>query len=134
LDEQLDSLDADFRDGLADCEQDTIVTNHAAFGYLAAAYGLRQEPIAGLEPETEPSAKRMAELKDLVEREGITTIFTEELVSPKVADTLAREAGVRTQVLFTLEGLTAEEKAAGKDYLSLMRENLDALRSALGCR
>jgi zinc transport system substrate-binding protein len=109
------------------------VTNHAAFGYLAQAYGLHQEAIAGLEPESEPSAERLAELKDLVERGGVTTIFTEELVSPKVAETLATEAGVRTRVLFTLEGLTEEESAAGKDYLSLMQENLDALHGALGC-
>jgi zinc transport system substrate-binding protein len=133
LDRRLERLDADFRAGLTDCRSDTIVTNHAAFGYLAQAYGLHQEAIAGLEPESEPSAERLAELKDLVERGGVTTIFTEELVSPKVAETLATEAGVRTRVLFTLEGLTEEESAAGKDYLSLMQENLDALHGALGC-
>ena len=131
--QRLDRLDEGFRSGLARCASHTIVTNHAAFGYLASAYGLKQEAIAGLEPETEPSARRLAELKDLVQQLGITTIFTEELVSPKVADTLATEAGVRTQVLFTIEGLTDEEAAAKKDYVSLMEENLDALHRALGC-
>lgn len=129
----LADLDASYRTGLTGCDQDVIVTTHAAFGYLAAAYGLRQEAIAGLEPQVEPSARRLAELKAFVEREGISTIFTEELVSPDVAETLAGEAGVGTAVLFTIEGLTDEEAAAGEDYLSLMQENLDALRAALGC-
>ena len=126
-------LDAAFRSGLTGCDHDVIVTTHAAFGYLAAAYGLRQEAIAGLEPQGEPSAKRLAELKAFVEEEGISTIFTEELVSPDVAEMLAAEAGVDTAVLFTIEGLTDEEVVAGDDYLSLMREDLDALRTALGC-
>lgn len=129
----LAELDDDFRSGLDRCDHDVIVTNHDAFGYLASAFGLRQEAIAGLEPEGEPSAKRLVELKDLVEREGVTTILTEELVSPDVADTLAAEAGVDTAVLFTIEGLTDTEVAAGEDYLSLMRENLQTLRRALGC-
>lgn len=129
----LESLDHDFRTSLGGCERDLIVTNHAAFGYLASAYGLRQEAIAGLEPETEPSARRLAALIDLVKREGVTTILTEELVSPDVAETLAGEAGVHTAVLYTIEGLTDEESAAGENYLSLMRKNLETLRVALGC-
>jgi zinc transport system substrate-binding protein len=129
----LAALDDEFRATLETCERDVLVTNHAAFGYLASAYGLRQEAIAGLEPEGEPSAKRLAEVKELVEREGVTTIFTEELVSPDVAETLASEAGVGTAVLFTIEGLTDVEAAAGDDYLSLMRDNLETLRVALGC-
>jgi zinc transport system substrate-binding protein len=129
----LADLDTDLRTGLTGCEQDVIVTTHAAFGYLADAYGLHQEAIAGLAPEVEPSPKRLAELVSLVEREGVTTIFTEELISPDVAETLAAEAGVKTKVLFTIEGLTKEEASAGEDYLSLMRENLDALRAALRC-
>jgi zinc transport system substrate-binding protein len=130
---ELADLDSEFRTGLTGCEQDVIVTTHAAFGYLADAYGLHQEAIAGLAPEVEPSPKRLAELVSLVEREGVTTIFTEELISPDVAETLAAEAGVKTKVLFTIEGLTKEEASAGEDYLSLMRENLDALRVALRC-
>jgi zinc transport system substrate-binding protein len=129
----LEALDDDFRTSLGRCERDLIVTNHAAFGYLAAAYRLRQEAIAGLEPETEPSARRLAGLIDLVEREGVTTILTEELVAPDVAETLAEEAGVHTAVLYTIEGLTDEESAAGEDYLSLMRKNVETLSVALGC-
>ena len=129
----LAELDDDFHSSLERCDRDVIVTNHDAFGYLASAYGLRQEAIAGLEPEGEPSARRLAELKELVEGEGVTTILTEELVAPDVAETLAVEAGVDTAVLFTIEGLTDVEAAAGDDYLSLMQDNLETLRVALGC-
>ncbi len=131
--DRLHALDADFRAGLANCERTTIVTNHAAFGYLAAAYGLTQVGISGLDPEAEPDPRRIVEIRDLVLTQGITTIFTEDLVSPKVAETLANEAGVGTAVLHTLEGLTDSEVAAGADYLSQMRENLATLREALGC-
>jgi zinc transport system substrate-binding protein len=130
---ELTELDDAFRAGLSDCERDLIVTNHDAFGYLASAYGFRQEAIAGLEPDVEPSARRLAELKDLVEREGVTTILTEELVSPDVARTLAAETGADTAVLYTIEGLSDEEIAAGDDYGSLMRRDLETLRVALGC-
>ena len=133
LEAELGELDGTFRTGLGDCDRDLIVTNHDAFGYLASAYGLRQEAIAGLEPEVEPSAKRLADLKALVEREGVTTILTEELVSPDVAETLATETGASTAVLYTIEGITDEEDAAGEDYGSLMEKNLETLRVALGC-
>jgi zinc transport system substrate-binding protein len=130
---ELSTLDGEFREGLRHCRTDLIVTNHAAFGYLADAYGLRQDAISGLSPEAEPSADRLASLKDLVDREGVTTIFTEDLVSPKVAETLANEAGVGTAVLHTIEGSTPAEVAAGENYASLMRENLKTLEAALGC-
>jgi len=129
----IEQLDRQYQEGLGDCERDTIVTSHAAFGYLARAYGLTQEPISGVTPEAEPSPARLAELKELVEREGITTIFTEELVSPRVAEALAEEAGVQTAVLSTIEGLTPEEEAAGADYVSIMLDNLSTLEEALGC-
>jgi zinc transport system substrate-binding protein len=130
---EIEQVDRQYREGLADCERDTIVTSHEAFGYLASAYGLTQEAITGVSPEAEPGPGRLAELKDLVQREGITTIFTEELVSPEVAEALADEAGVRTEVLSTIEGLTPEQNAAGADYLSLMLDNLATLEKALGC-
>jgi zinc transport system substrate-binding protein len=130
---ELDALDGDFRRGLADCARSLIVTSHAAFGYLAERYGLTQEAISGLSPDAEPTPQRIADLKTLVEREGVTTIFTEELVSPKVAETLASETGATTAVLNPLESLTPDEEAAGADYVSVMRDNLSILRGALGC-
>ena len=89
--------------------------------------------VAGLSPESEPDPKRLGEIADLVRRTGSTTVFTETLVPPKVADTLAREAGVGTAVLDPIEGLTPDEVTAGKTYLSVMEDNLHALEAALGC-
>jgi zinc transport system substrate-binding protein len=131
---EIEALDRRFRQGLRACERRVMVTSHAAFGYLAARYGLTQEPIAGVSPEAEPDPRRIAELADLVRREGVTTIFTEELVSPRVANTLAREAGVRTAVLNPLEGLSPEELDRGETYAGVMEENLATLRDALACR
>jgi zinc transport system substrate-binding protein len=130
---ELRELDDAFRTGLSDCKRSTMVTAHAAFGYLADAYGLTQIPIAGVSPESEPDAQHLAELRDVVVEQGVTTIFTEELVSPDVAESLAREAGVEVDVLSTIEGLTEEQMADGEDYASLMNANLQALRRALGC-
>jgi zinc transport system substrate-binding protein len=133
LDAELIALDHRYRDGLATCARDEIVTAHDAFGYLARRYGLRQEGVAGLAPDSEPDAKRLAQLSDLVAREGVTTVFTESLLSPRIADTLAREARVHTAVLNPLEGLTDKERARGDDYLTVMDANLAKLRAALGC-
>jgi zinc transport system substrate-binding protein len=134
FDGELAALDRDMRAALSTCDRTTIVTSHAAFDHLAKRYHLREEPITGLSPESEPDAGRMATLASLVRRTGTTTIFTEELVSPRVADALAREAGVRTAVLNPLEGLSASERRAGDDYVSVMRRNVATLASALGCR
>lgn len=134
LQDEIESVNQEYTRILADCDRRTIVTAHDAFGWLAARYDLTQQGIAGLSPDAEPTPKRLAELADLVEEQGITTIFTEELVSPRVAETLAREAGgVRTAVLDTLEGLTDEEIAHGDDWASVMRSNLRELEAALGC-
>lgn len=130
---ELRALDERYRAGLAHCTRDVIVTGHEAFGYLATRYGLRQEGVAGLSPDAEPDAKRIAQLTDLVKRTGTTTIFTEELVSPRIAQTLAREAGVKTETLDPLEGLTDRELRQGDDYVSVMDVNLKKLETALGC-
>jgi zinc transport system substrate-binding protein len=130
---ELAALDADFAATLGPCEGEVIVVAHEAFGWLTDRYGLVQEGIAGLAPEAEPNPQRLSELVSLVEREGVTTVFTETLVSPRVAETLAREAGVETAVLNPLEGLTDEQREAGATYEDVMRENLAALAGALPC-
>lgn len=131
---RLDHLDAEYRSGLAHCTRREIVTSHAAFGYLAHAYGLEQVALLGLSPEAEPSPRALEGLVDEVEKLGVSTVFFEKLVSPKLAQTVAREAGVDTAVLDPIEGLDKDEVAAGDDYFTLMRRNLVALREALGCR
>lgn len=130
---ELEALDVDSMAALSGCQRKELVTSHAAFHYLAKRYGLRQEPIAGLSPEAEPGAERLAELANLVRQRGATTVFYETLVSPEVAQTLARETGARTAVLNPIEGLSEEQLRRGETYVSVMRANVAAIRQALGC-
>lgn len=129
----LKDLDAEFRRGLEGCERRTLVTTHAAFGHLADRYGLEQLSLAGSSPEAEPSPRELERLVDDVRASGATTVFAEPLVSDRVAETVAREVGASVAVLDPLEGLSEERLEAGEDYLSVMRDNLEALRNALGC-
>ena len=128
------ALDREYRAGLAHCARHAFVTTHAAFGYLAARYGLTQVAITGLDPESEPTAQKLASLTKLVRRDHIRTVFFERLVSPRLAQTVAREAGVGTAVLDPIEGLTSSEASHGATYLTLMRQNLAVLRTELACR
>lgn len=130
---EMDRLDEDLQTGLARCARRDVVTSHAAFSYLARRYDLVQVPITGLSPEAEPDAARLAELTDVIRDRGITTVFYEALVSPDVAETLAREAGVETAVLDPIEGLSKDDAEADADYGTVMRRNLAALRKALDC-
>jgi len=131
---RLDALDADYTRGLGDCRTREFVTSHEAFGYLAARYRLEQVAIAGVSPEAEPTPRELEEITEHVRESGATTIFFETLVSPRVAQTVARETGTRTDVLNPVEGLTDDEANRGEDYFSIMRANLAALRKALECR
>ncbi|WP_208006727.1 metal ABC transporter solute-binding protein, Zn/Mn family [Aeromicrobium phragmitis] len=130
--DDLTALDAEFADGLATCERRDFVTSHAAFSYLAHAYDLHQLPIAGIDPGSEPSTAQLGQITELVQTEGITTIFTETLASPALAETVARETGATTATLDPIEGLTDE--TSDQDYLSIMRANLAALQKANDCR
>ena len=130
----LQQLDREYREDLRDCQRHEIVTSHEAFSYLAARYGLQQVAITGVTPESEPSPRELAHVIQVVRRTHATTIFFETLLSPRLAKTVAREVGARTAVLNPIEGLTPDEQKRGEDYLSLMRQNLAALRKALGCR
>ena len=127
----LQRLDEDFTGGLADCERNTVVVSHDAFGYLER-YGLEFAPIAGLSPGAEPTPADLSRLQDLIRTEGITTVFSEPLVSPRISETLAGDLGIHTDVLDPVEGLSDE--TSDEDYLSLMRANLAALQEANGCR
>jgi zinc transport system substrate-binding protein len=130
----LERLDAEFAKGLRDCERRELVTSHAAFGYLADRYRLEQVALTGLSPEAEPTPGELHDVVEEVREHGATTVFFETLVSPRLAETVAREVGAETAVLNPLEGLTQAELDRGEDYFSIMRDNLGALRRALGCR
>jgi zinc transport system substrate-binding protein len=127
---ELERLDAAYTRGLADCERDTAVVSHDAFGYLER-YGIHFEPIAGLTPGAEPTPADLGRLQELIREEGVTTVFSERLASPAMARTLAEDVGVQTAVLDPVEGLTDE--TSGSDYVALMEDNLAALQEAGGC-
>ena len=127
----LTTLDGEFRAGLKGCRIKDLVTSHAAFGYLARAYGLHQEGITGLDPEAEPSPAALAEVAAHVRETGATTVYAETLVSEDVARTLARETGAELAVLDPVEGITSA--SAGRDYLTVMRANLATLRTGQEC-
>ena len=126
----LEDLDRAYSGGLEDCARDTIVVSHDAFEYLSK-YGLTIAPIAGLSPDAEPTPADIGRLQDLIEREGITTVFGEALVSPELSRTLAHDMGVEDAVLDPVEGLS--DASSDEDYLSIMRSNLAALQKANGC-
>ncbi|MGW2681622.1 metal ABC transporter substrate-binding protein [Streptomyces sp. NPDC001414] len=130
--EQLDALDTAFKDGLARTRTKVFITTHAAFGYLAERYGLTEEAINGLDPESEPSAARVKDLETMARADGVSTVFYETLVSDKTAKTIAADAGLRTDVLDPIEGITG--KSRGKDYFAVQQANLKALRTALGAK
>jgi zinc transport system substrate-binding protein len=134
LENKFDMLDSAFRNGLKMCEQKNIVTSHAAFGYLASQYGLKQVAIAGFSPDYEPSPKELGEVVQFAKNNSVKYIFFETLVSPKLSETIAKEVGAKTIVFNPLEGLTPEEQSDGKDYFSVQQENLANLRIALNCK
>ncbi|MCX5014030.1 metal ABC transporter substrate-binding protein [Streptomyces sp. NBC_00555] len=129
---KLTALDTEFKGGLTDTATKTFITTHSAFGYLAERYGLDQEGISGVDPESEPSPARMKELQEVAKKENVSTVFFETLASDKTAKSLAGDAGLKTDVLDPLEGIT--DKSQGADYFEVMRSNLKNLQKALGAK
>ena len=126
---ELRALDEELTAGLAECERDTIVVAHEAYGYLTAPHGLHQEGLSGIDPDTEPSPARLAQVADVVAEHDVDTVFVESLLNPAVTEALAGDLGLRTAVLDPLEN--QQDPAA--DYLDVMRANLTALQDALAC-
>jgi len=127
-------IDTEYRRGLARCDRRVIVTTHASFGRLADRYGLEDIALTGRSPEGEPSPRDLERIVQRIRASDATTVFTEPLVSSRLAQTVAREAGIQVATLDPIEGLTQARLDAGEDYRSVMRENLATLRQALGCR
>ncbi|QHY95393.1 High-affinity zinc uptake system binding-protein ZnuA precursor [Streptomyces sp. S4.7] len=130
--ERLTTLDTAFEKGLADTSTKTFITTHSAFGYLAERYGLKQESISGLSPESEPSPARIKELRSIAAQDKVGTVFFETLVSDRTAKTVAADSGLKTDVLDPIEGIT--KKSKGADYVEVMESNLAALEKALGTK
>lgn len=127
---KLEGLNTAFKNGLKNTATKTFITTHSAFGYLAERYGLEQEGISGVDPESEPSPARIKQLQKIAKEDKVSTVFFETLASDKTAKTLARDTGLRTDVLDPLEGIT--DKSKGADYIEVMQSNLAALKKALG--
>ena len=118
-------------DGLSTCQRKDLVTSHAAFGYLAQRFDLRQVAINGLSPEQEPDATEIARVSTYAKANGVTTVYAETLASPAIATTVAREIGAKVATLDPVEGLS--KQSSGKDYFAIMRSNLTALQAGQGC-
>lgn len=132
--QKLQDLQGQFEQGLRSCEVREIITSHDAFEYLAKQFNFVVNPITGISPEAEPSAFVLTNLVEHVKSKKIPVIFFETLVSPKVAETLAKETGARTDVLNPIEGVTNIERQQGENYISLMQKNLHALQQAMLCQ
>ncbi len=129
--EKIEELDEKYREILDQRHSDNILTSHAAFGYLASRFGLKEISVSGISPHAEPSPHALARLVREVEEHGIKFIFLETLAAPRTAEVLAEEAGLEILSLNPLEGLTQEEQKRGEDYFSLMERNLENLKKAL---
>ncbi|MBC7320457.1 zinc ABC transporter substrate-binding protein [bacterium] len=128
---KIEELDREIKDTLSRCKKKMFVTSHNAFSRFAKRYGLKQIPMTGITPEAEPNPRDLVEIVKIIKGNKIEYIFTEPLISPKLAESISRETGTKVLVLDPIEGLSESEIKAGKDYLSKMRENLKNLKLAL---
>lgn len=125
--DELAALDKDMDAALSSLANKNLVVSHEAFGYLAARYGLTQIGIMGVDADAEPTPDRMAQLVEFIREHDVRTIYSEELVNPRLAEAIAAETGAVVRVLNPIEGLTAAQEKAGYDYIKLQRENLTTL-------
>lgn len=131
----LERLDRAYQAGLADCGTRTIIHGgHFAFGYLAKRYGLRYLSAFPPSGDSEPNARQMAALVNLIRANGSGAIYYEELVSPRLADTLARETGARLLPLSAAHNVSRDDLTRGITFPEIMERNLVNLRQGLRCR
>ena len=133
LKNKLAQLEQEYAKRLTSCKKKEFVTSHEAFGYLARSYGLTAVPLVGLSPEQEPSPKQIATVVDFIKKNNVQYVFSEELSSPKYAETIAKETGAKILSLNPIEGLTPEGEKNGENYLTIMQQNLKNLQQALEC-
>lgn len=131
----LATLDESYRLGLLDCEtREVVYGGHYAFGYLAKRYDLQYLSAQGFSPDSEPTAKDLIALSEQVKKHRVRTVFYEELGSPKIAETIARETGARLLLLNAAHNIGKEDIAKGTTFLDVMEENRENLRTGLSCR
>ena len=125
---KLEALDQEATAAFSALENKNIVVAHAAFGYMAEAYGLTQHYVSGLSPDEEPTAQAMEKLIETVKETKVHAIYTEELFPSKIADKLAQQTGCQVKLLYTLESLSQEQLSAKEDYLTLYRKNIQTIQ------
>lgn len=131
--ESLKELDSEYKSTLSECKNNMLITNHGAFGYLAQKYHFHVASLSGLSPETEPSAKSIKRIMHLTEEHNISTIFFENFVSDKTIKSIARDSGVKADVLQPLGNITADEAKQHLTYIDIMRNNLHKITRAFEC-
>lgn len=131
---KLDELNLKIQTELSDCKKDTFMPFHDAYSYFANRYGLQVFPLSGVSPESEVTATDLREFVDFIQKNEIKTIYSEEMVDPKLANTLAEEANAQVLIFSPLEGLTDEEMMDGITYLDKMSENVQNLKIGLECK
>lgn len=132
---RLEGLDSAYQKGLSNCRKKVFVSGgHYTFGYLANRYGLRYRAAYGFSPDAEPTAKNLADISKMLQREGLSHIFYEELLAPRVAETLAKETGVTLLKLHGSHNISKDEFNASRSFIELMEKNLNNLRTGLQCQ
>lgn len=131
IQKKLDQLNQQFIQATKNAKHKTFVTQHAAFGYLARQYGLKQKSIAGIDPEQEPTPKELAHIESFVKKEKIHYIYTEETASSKVAKTVKEATDTTLLPLNTLESVSEKEQKEGQNYFTIMENNLNNLKKTL---
>ena len=132
---QLTELDASFRTVLSTCKSKEIVYGgHYAFGYWARRYGLRYLAAQGVSPDAEPTAKDLARLVDQIKKNNIKYVFYEELTSPKIAETIARETRAKLLLLNAAHNLTKDQFRRGVSFFDILTADLENLKIGLECR
>lgn len=123
---QLESLFTQYNEKFRSVSKKSFVTGHAAFGYLCRDFGLEQNSVEDTFAEGEPTAQQLAELVEYCRANGVTTIFAEEMASPDVSQTLAKEVGAKVETIYTIE--SAEDDMT---YLERMEVNLSKIYESL---
>jgi len=131
--QNLDKLDGEFRSTFATCQKKDILITHATLAYFCKEYGCNQVPVEGVNAEGDPSPAVVAEIINQAKEKSITTVFVENLMNPKSAQTIASEIHGKVAVFNSLHGLTSEEQQRGEDYISQMEENVQIIKTNLNC-
>lgn len=130
----LEKLDNNYKEELKDCRLSSVVISHASLHYLAERYGFQMIAISGISPLEEPSSQKLAEITEMVKEKGIGHIFFETTIPSTLSETIAKETGTETLVFNPVSSLTKKDLEEGKNYFSVMEENLEQLKIALDCK